>query len=84
MDKQEVINNLVRAYRKADADFDAANAGPAHLRPSALSHIIGCLQGSISLATIELGMREPIRLKAPLLSGNPEPETPMYQSGSAA
>ena len=62
MDTKAIIDTLVSAYRKADDSFASAQAGPREHLSFELARIIGNLQGTISLVTIELGMREAIRL----------------------
>lgn len=61
MDKKSV-GELIAAYREADKNFAAAQAGPEHLRSGEFARIIGNLQGSITLALIAMGEYE--RFKA--------------------
>ena len=62
---KDICDDLVAAYRKADLAFEAAQLGPDIHRQHEFACIIGALQGAISLATIDLGMRGPIRLPKP-------------------
>ena len=62
---KDICDDLVAAYRKADLAFQAAQLGPDIHRQHEFACIIGALQGAISLATIDLGMRGPIRLPKP-------------------
>ena len=56
----EIITSLVAAYRKADADFLAAQVAGGDVS-FAYARIIGQLQGVIGGAAIDLGFRGDIR-----------------------
>ena len=63
METNAVIAGLVAAYRQADTEFAAAQAGSNETRQNAFARIIGGLQGEIALALSALGYEGTARVK---------------------